>query len=496
MRFLVGGFHIESNSFSSKCADKAHFKISQGTDLIEQHRPDTNTQLSGIIAAISESGGSVIPSTLYSATSSGPVLKEIVDEFLEKLLRDYDNNNPIDGIFLDLHGATDMVQSQDCCGYILKRIRQHVGDNVVIAHGSDLHANITSDMAENSDVIAGYHTYPHDDYFSTGYRAALQGLMILRKEKLYQARVRVPMIVPAESYNSNEGVFAELLMYAKSLVSEKRILDFSIYQMQPWLNLKDVGGTVLVTAQDRETASFYAKDIAHRLFALRHQMSIYLHPIKDVFTAARENTTTMPVILVDSADSPNAGSSGDSSYVLSQLCESGEDIKACLMVVDEYAAQHAFEVGVGNTGEFSLGGRYEPRFQKPLMVKAYVRSLHDGKHPNTLAQKKVHDTGKTAVLQIGNIDIAVCSKEGKSTNPRSYEVLGINPREYQLVVVKSATQYKTEYSKFTTLFYPTDTPGSSTANLISLPYINVNRPLYPLDNIEDFEDTVTFVGDR
>ena len=67
---------------------------------------------------------------------------------------------------------------------------------------------------------------------------------------------------------------------------------------------------------------------------------------------------------------------------------------------------------------------------------------------------------------------------------------------YRLALVKSATQYKESYSKFSTLFYPTDTPGSSTANLASLPFKRLPRPFYPLDDIDSFDDQVTFIHSK
>lgn len=493
MKILVGGFHQESNSFSSNYSNREAFDITSGQTLLKQHGSMKNSQLAGIISALTEINAEIIPASLYTASSGGPVQKEVVDEFLDDLFVTYDNYAPVDGIFMDLHGATDMVGSIDCCGYILETIRQHVGKDVVIAYGTDLHANITDKMVKYTDAIAGYHTYPHTDYYETGYRAAKQGIQILMGEQFYQARVRVPMIIPAEAYDTNEGVFAELIQYAKNLITIGKIVDFSIYQMQPWLNLADAGGTVLVTAATKETAEHYAKELAHKLFDLRREMTIKLYSIEEVFAAARKNTTNMPVLLVDSADSPNAGSSADSSFVLSHLLKEKDPIRSCLMVVDAPAVSHAFEIGVGNEGEFSLGGTLEPMFQKATKVHAYVRSLHDGCCPKTPVNDRVPDTGKTAVLQIGDIDIVVCSKEGKSSNPRSYRILGLEPADYELVLVKSATQYKVSYSNFTTLFYPTDTPGSSTANLASLPFTELPRPFFPLDDLDDFDDSVTYI---
>jgi len=493
MKFLAAGFHQESNSFSSQYSDLRMFGVQRGSELLTRHHARANTILAGFFAVLNEAGAESIPVVHYIAKSGGPVYREAVDVFLKELLDACEQNAPFDGICLDLHGATDMVGSEDCCGYILETIRRRVGENVLIAVGCDFHANITDRMWENASLIAGYQTYPHVDYFSTGARAVKLALMKLRGEQVVQARVRIPMIVPAEGYGTNDGPFADLTRECHQLVEQGEILDFSLYQMQPWLDLSDAGGTVLITAREEQVAARYAKELAHRIFELREQMEVKLYTVDEVIDAVKTNESKMPVILVDSADSPSAGSSADSSFVLARLLERGEDIRACLMVADPAAAAHAFELGVGAEGDFTLGGAYEPDFQKSITLRAYVKCLHDGNYqPSGGSLSLIQRTGKTAVLQIGSIDLVVYTRTDVGSDPQSYRAFGVEPSCYQLVMVKSATQYKVYYKHFSTLFYPTDTPGSSSANLAAMPFEHVPRPFWPLDRIRSFDDTVTF----
>lgn len=489
MRIIVGGLAQENNSFSSAISGRERFDIFHGDEILSVCC-EGNSSLGGIVAAVREAGGTVVPAVKYSAQSGGPMDRRVVEEFLQELLSVMDADPGADGVFLDMHGATEAVGGLDVCGYVFETIRKHAGDRFVIASSTDLHGNISRRMIENANIIAGWQTYPHVDQYTTGHRAASQGIMLLQGKPLCQACVRIPMIVPAESYNTNEGPFADLIRSAHELVDSGKIIDFTIYQMQPWLDLPDSASTVLVSAEDKETAGFYARKLAHELFDIRKQMDIHLYPVEEVVQAARDNTTDAPVILVDSADSPNAGSSADSSYVLSYLLEHGRDIRACLSVSDAPAAAHAFEVGVGQVGTFTLGGTREPDFQKSITVEAYVKSLHDGRY--MISAQGIEDTGKSAVLQVGNVDIVVYTQMKSSSNPQNYRGFGIEPSLYRLVVVKSATQYKELYSAFSTLFYPTDTPGSSTANLRQLPFKRLPRPFYPLDEMESFDDAVSF----
>jgi microcystin degradation protein MlrC len=48
-------------------------------------------------------------------------------------------------------------------------------------------------------------------------------------------------------------------------------------------------------------------------------------------------------------------------------------------------------------------------------------------------------------------------------------------------VVKSPNGFRAEYEPMAKAIFIVDTPGASTANLLSVPYRRVPRPIYPLD---------------
>ncbi|MBR5738765.1 MAG: MlrC C-terminal domain-containing protein, partial [Lachnospiraceae bacterium] len=273
-------------------------------------------------------------------------------------------------------------------------------------------------------------------------------------------------------------------------------LDFSIFQMQPWLNVREAGNAVTVAARTADAAVVHAKKIARKLFDLRKQMQIHLYPIDEVIDLAAANKTGTPVILVDSADSPGAGSCGDSSAVLERLLERETDLHCALCIADPRAAEHAFEVGVGNEGIFELGGTLDPTFQKTIRVKARVHLLHEGLYRNEGPAYRFIpvDSGRSAVLRIRNIDVVVVHRISYPYDVQLFRAFGVDPAMYDLVAVKSANQYKLGYGKLTSLFCPADTPGSSTADLTSLPFDRIPRPFYPFDDIEDFDDTPVSVS--
>ena len=121
---------------------------------------------------------------------------------------------------------------------------------------------------------------------------------------------------------------------------------------------------------------------------------------------AEQNKSGKPVILVDSADSANAGATGDSVAVVQRLLERKSDLKAAFVVNDAPAAELAHRMGVGSEGVFLIGGTKCPAISRRIQVDAYVKSLHDGIfcQEGPAARGLVRNIGRTAVLSIGNID--------------------------------------------------------------------------------------------
>jgi microcystin degradation protein MlrC len=62
-----------------------------------------------------------------------------------------------------------------------------------------------------------------------------------------------------------------------------------------------------------------------------------------------------------------------------------------------------------------------------------------------------------------------------------YRSHGIEPLDMKIVVVKSPNGFRAAYEPIAKRIFIVDTPGASTANLRSLPYRRVPRPIYPLD---------------
>ena len=77
---------------------------------------------------------------------------------------------PLDGIYLDLHGAAVVESFPDAEGELLRRVRAIVGD-LPLTISLDPHANLTAQMVTLSDAVVPFRTYPHVDMKLAGAQA-------------------------------------------------------------------------------------------------------------------------------------------------------------------------------------------------------------------------------------------------------------------------------------------------------------------------------------
>ena len=144
------------------------------------------------------------------AWSNGPLAKGLLDELTAASIRPLQSEK-VDGVILSLHGAQSAQENYDVSGHVLAAIRNTVGQDIPIVATLDLHANVTRKMADNADVLVGYHTFPHIDHVSCGERAARALARVIRTgERPRKSTWKIPMVVPSEGRTTDRGIQVEL----------------------------------------------------------------------------------------------------------------------------------------------------------------------------------------------------------------------------------------------------------------------------------------------
>jgi len=445
-------------------------------------------ELHGMMDAVEETGGEVIPAISLYGQVGGRVKDDVLQRLKDGVRRTLEKNGPVDAVCASLHGATCTESEEDACGNFLCWLRELVGERVVIAASFDLHANITEKMLKSTDIITGYQTYPHVDFYETGRRAASLCMRKLRGETMYLAAVRVPMMVPPSGYSTLTEPFKGVVELGRELVEQGKLLDFTVFNVQPFLDIADIGSAVVVIAKDEDSAKQYANELAQSLFANRDGYWPELSSVDEIIDRAEDCDSRKPVILVDASDSPNGGALGDSAVVAKRLMERNSKLRAGMFVKDPEAAEKAFAVGVGNSAKFELGGKFTLGMPEGIRAEGVVQSLHDGffRQEGPAGKGLTHHIGKTAVIRFGTVEIMVCEEPRGSGDPQLLRHFGIEPKLYDLIVVKANTSFRVPYGAFAGEIYYADTPGAGSANLKSFRWQHLPQNLYPFDLSEDY----------
>ena len=483
-------FRQESNTFNPVVAIPAHFNsgLPFEGEQMTQNRLNTRHSVQGAVHAIREAGGEVIPSMYFRAPSGGRVADEVFEMLKEGIKRHLEAAGEVDGVYAALHGATCTESEDDACGTIIEYVRSLVGDKpIAVSH--DLHAKVTEKMLRNAQIICGYHTYPHLDFYETGYRAGKLLMEKLSGSHAKMATVAIPMLIPPAGYTTQAEPFKSLITMGDEMVAAGKILDYSVFAVQPWLDIEEIASRVITIGEDEEIAKECASKLAKVLFDLRDAVQPPMLTVDEIIDIAEKNTTGKPVLLAESADSPNGGAVGDSPVVAMRVLERGSKVKTGLFVADPAAVEHAFQVGVGNTGTFTFGAAFTPGVPGPVVAEGRVRSLHDGwwTQEGAAGRGTAFCFGKSAVINIGNVDVLLITQGGASGDPQVLRHFGIEPTLYDLIVVKANTSFRAPYAPISDLVYVADTAGACASNLHQLVWEKLPKGMYPFDLPADYQ---------
>ncbi len=490
LKIAIGQFMQESHSFTPIDCSWEQFHaghIYRGEEILTR-MTGNRVEVAGAIDVAREQDLGIVPLLACNAVSSGYVRSDVFDDLLGDLLERLEAQLPVDGLFLALHGAMVAEGDEDASGSVLARARELVGAGTPIVASLDLHANVTAKMIAASDGLVGYHTCPHVDLYETG-AAGMQLLLdVIRGEAApVMGYCQLPLIAPPENSVTLEGPFRELMEIALDFESHPNVLNVSVFYVQPWLDLSDIGCSVVVVADgDQQLAEEIAEKIAEEFWRRRSRFYVDLTPLEDAVRAA-VSAPQGPVILADGADAPSGGAPGDSPAILSALLEAGVDVETLINIVDPVAVDSAIKAGIGNEVSLRVGA-WSSDIWEPAEITGRVLQVSDGAFRFTgpgYRGREFH-RGRTVVLQSGSIFLQIMERPVFQGDLALYTSLGLDPREARIVVVKTPSAFRVDYEPFAAQIMLVDAPGPTSSNLKSFNWRKLPRPFYPFDEIDDW----------
>lgn len=494
MRIALGQLWQETNTFTPLPTTRAEFEawgVIRGDELLD--RMANTNELGGMMQSLRAwpQPPELVGLVRLPAWPSGSMTNETFDWLRDELLTALEAALPVDAVLLALHGAMVAEGHPDVEGEILTAVRERVGPAVPIVATLDLHAHVTERMVRHTDALVLFHTAPHVDVVQTGRRGAEVLRRIVRDgARPVSALQWIPMVVPAERANTEAptGLSAELKARLQALEQQPNVLAAGIATVQPWLDVPDLGTTVLiVTDNDERLAQTACREIAEMLWQRRREYLPELVDLPEAVRRAYEQSEGLTV-LSDSADATTSGAPGDSVWFLAELIRYDWPRPALMALVAPEAVEQARSAGIGAELDVTLGGVRDTRFGRTLPLRVTVERLFDARFvlSGHLAQNLPVDMGPSAVLRQGDIFIVATSRSGPHFAPELFRTAGLDPFAAQVLVAKSPCGFRAAYEPHAKLILNVRVLGCAPSDFWNYDYRHITRPLWPWDEIADW----------
>jgi len=169
-----------------------------------------------------------------------------------------------------------------------------------------------------------------------------------------------------------------------------------------------------------------------------------------------------PIVVSDGADATNSGAGGDSTHLLRAMIDQEIPEGALTIMVDGKAVAHAESVGAGGVFEFAVGGKRDNAFSQPLMVRGKVASLQPARYVlcGHLGNKLPIDMGLSATVRIGDVTLLLVEHPGPGSSPMMYRCVGLEPKDFKIVIVKSPVGFRAEFEPFAASTFSLTVPAA------------------------------------
>ena len=472
MRIAIGGFLHESHSFAPRPTTYADVQnpgglpaMQIGEALIPGLR-STSAPCAGAIEAAEAADIDLVPLAWAFANPAGPVQDEAFERLSALICAGLSHAldaGPLDGVYLDLHGAAVVDSFPDAEGELLRRVRAIVGEALPLTISLDPHANLTADMVRLADAAVPFRTYPHVDMKAAGAQA-----MRLLLERIacgtpwFRAFRQFGFWIPLGSQCTLTAPMADVMTERLALAERMGVAELAWCFGFPYADFADCGPAVACYAATQASADA-AVDAFVALVAGREQDFVQdtLDSAEAVAEALRVGHGT--VVLADTQDNPGGGGHGDTTELLSELVRQRAKGALVCLINDAESAASCHAAGVGSVVSLSLGGKSNGM---PFPCSAVVEKLTDGVFTLTgpMGAGNPGNLGPTALIAIEGVRVIVSSRKMQALDQAIIRHVGIEPSSCSILALKSSVHFRADFGALAERIIVAIAPGPVVAD--------------------------------
>ena len=482
MKVLIGEFITESNENIPRKNEITAYDIAFGEECVRKmHVGDIFAQ----------AGIEVIPA-VYAVSGASGVIKRHTFDYIEAcFIRTVEEHlNEIDGIYMMLHGASEVEGLGSGEHHILAEVRKRVGPYVPIYVACDPHGNLCKEYVESAQVVRSYRESPHTDSIQT--RRIVAGMLceaLKKRENIHAVYRKLPLILGGEQSVSADEPVKSINQYMDEMEKDPRICSASWHVGYIRHDTPVAGCGIVVTpatAADQEYAEQASDALAAYVWDKRHEFhytGLTAEPDKALEMAMAQEKG--PVFITDSGDNVTSGATGWNTYILRQVLALKDTDKTFLFasICDPQCCRGLMEAEIGEERHITLGVGHD-ELSAPVELDVTVKSkgeiVRSGTTGSTIM--KVFGHCVTAHVKETGIDIVVADSEKTFSAKIIYDRAHVDWNDYDITVVKQGYIFP-ELKEAAAFYVMSLTGGATPQNTKKLQFKRIQRPMYPIDEI-------------
>ncbi|QDZ12939.1 M81 family metallopeptidase [Devosia ginsengisoli] len=479
MRLFTAALATETNTFSPIAIDKRAFEASLYAGPGEH--PATPTLCTAPITVGREvcarEGWELIEGSASWADPAGLVARATYEELRDEILEQLQAAMPVDGVVLGLHGAMVAQGYDDPEGDLLSRVRAIVGPDVLVCAELDPHSHLTEKRVAAANFFVVFKEFPHIDFVDRARDLWAIAVRTLKGEVTPVMSVfdcRMIDVFPT-SKQPMRGFVDKLYKLEKS---EPDVLSLSVIHGFMAGDVPEMGTKVIaVTDGDKSKGAGLAEELGRELFSMRGTFMVR-QVDERVAVDAAVAAPKGPVVIADVWDNPGGGTAGDATVILSELIGRGISDVAVGTIWDPIAVQICFAAGEGAEIPLRFGAKSAPDTGNPIDKVVTVKRLVQN------AEMRFGESfapfGDAAWISFDGIDVILNSTRAQSFDPSLFSVMGIEPTERKILLIKSTNHFYDSFSRIAAeiVYCAAGKPYPNTP--ATTPYRKARRNIWPM----------------
>lgn len=480
MKVLVGQFMTESNAHIPYKNDITAYDIAFGIDAINKMQ---------IKEVFDKHHIEIIPSIYANAGASG-VIKKNAFMYIESCILDAikEHLDDFDGIYLMMHGASEVEDIGSGDHHILASIREIVGPYMPIAIACDPHGNLCKQYVEQATIIRSYRKSPHTDQEATWKKVAdMLCLFLNNRQRITPVYRKLPLILGGEqSVSSDEPVYT-INQRLDAIEKDERVLSCSWHVGYIRHDTEKAGCGIVVipaTSEDQEYAEEKADELMDFIWSLRydfHYTGCTAEPGKALEMVLQEKSK--PTVLTDSGDNMTSGATGWNTIILRQVLDLEKITKSFLFapICDPNAFGELCKLDIGDEKVINIGMGYD-ELSESISKTVIVRKKSEICEFIGENQDKIVSACVVVTIKDTPVDIIISASSSSITNERQCQHMDIDWTEYDVTVLKQGYVFP-DFKENSSLYVMSLTEGATLQDTASIPFKRIMRPMYPIDQI-------------